>query len=104
VPTPISGLPSATVAPTGEPSPRADQPSLSAAPTGGADPAGPGQGTIEDVNAVDEGTRIVLTGLREEVQAGLSYPLVLRFERAGEVRIDVPVANSTATREAEPHE
>ncbi|MCO1655186.1 copper chaperone PCu(A)C [Pseudonocardia humida] len=102
-PTPIPGLPSRTVAPTGEPNAvGADQPTLSAQPTaGGFDPAGPGQGTVEDPNAVDEGTRVVLTGLREEVRAGLTYPLVLRFERAGEVRIDVPVANTTATREAE---
>jgi copper(I)-binding protein len=104
-PTPIAGLPTPTIAPTGEPNPRADQQTEVPPPSaGGFDPAGPGQGTVEDPSAVDEGTRIVLTGLREEVQAGLTYPLVLQFERAGEVRVQVPVANSTATREAEPGE
>jgi copper(I)-binding protein len=42
---------------------------------------------------------IVLTGLREDVQAGRSYPLVLTFERAGDVRFDVPVANPDTLRE-----
>lgn len=42
---------------------------------------------------------IVLTGLREDIQAGRSYPLVLTFERAGDVRFDVPVANPDTLRE-----
>jgi copper(I)-binding protein len=42
---------------------------------------------------------IVLTGLREDVQAGRSYPVVLTFERAGDVRFDVPVANPDTLRE-----
>jgi copper(I)-binding protein len=42
---------------------------------------------------------IVLTGLREDVQAGLTYPLILTFERAGELRFDVPVANPDTLRE-----
>ncbi|WP_214401865.1 hypothetical protein [Pseudonocardia lacus] len=97
-----AAAPSATVAPTGEPNAiGADQPTLPAPPTGGFDPAGQGQGTVEDPAAVNEGTQIVLTGLREEVVAGLTYPLVLRFERAGEVQVAVPVANSTAERETE---
>jgi copper(I)-binding protein len=101
-PTPISGLPSRTAAPTGEPSPQADQPTTTPEPReGGFDPAGPGEGTIEDPSATDQGTRIALTGLREDIRAGLTYPVVLRFERAGELRIEVPVANSTAEREIE---
>jgi copper(I)-binding protein len=54
---------------------------------------------------VDEGQpgvgNIVLTGLREDVQAGRTYPLVLTFERAGEVRFDIPVANPDTLREDE---
>ena len=46
---------------------------------------------------------IVLTGLSEEIQAGRSYPLVLTFERAGEVRFDVPVANPATLREDAAH-
>jgi copper(I)-binding protein len=46
---------------------------------------------------------IVLTGLSEEIQAGRSYPLVLTFERAGEVRFDVPVANPETLREDAAH-
>jgi copper(I)-binding protein len=42
---------------------------------------------------------IVLTGLREDIQAGRTYPLVLTFERAGTVQIEVPVANPHALRE-----
>lgn len=44
---------------------------------------------------------IVLTGLREDVRAGLTYPLVLTFERAGEIRLDVPVGNPAEPREVE---
>jgi copper(I)-binding protein len=46
---------------------------------------------------------IVLTGLREDVQAGLTYPLILTFERAGELRFDVPVANPETLREDAAH-
>jgi copper(I)-binding protein len=46
---------------------------------------------------------IVLTGLTEEIQAGRSYPVVLTFERAGEVRFDVPVANPDTLREDAAH-
>jgi copper(I)-binding protein len=46
---------------------------------------------------------IVLTGLSEEIQAGRSYPLVLTFERAGEVHFDVPVANPDTLREDAAH-
>ncbi|HZG89806.1 MAG TPA: hypothetical protein VEZ42_06280 [Pseudonocardia sp.] len=94
-----------TVAPTGPPSPADEAPPVTGDPReGGFDPAGPGQGTDLQPGAVDQGIQVVLTGLREEVRAGLTYPVVLTFEQAGEVSIEVPVANSTATREAEPEE
>jgi copper(I)-binding protein len=35
--------------------------------------------------------QVELTGLREDIQAGLSYEIVLTFERAGQVRVMLPV-------------
>jgi copper(I)-binding protein len=56
---------------------------------------------------VDEGepglASIVLTGLTEDIQAGRTYPLVLTFERGGEVRFEVPVANPNTLREEAQH-
>jgi copper(I)-binding protein len=41
----------------------------------------------------------VLTDLREDVRAGISYPMTLTFERAGEVDVAVPVEGSAEARE-----
>ncbi|TQM15798.1 copper(I)-binding protein [Pseudonocardia kunmingensis] len=69
----------------------------------------PATGTTPEAAAVaplpiDEGTpgvaNIVLSGLREDIQAGRTYPLVLTFERAGELRFEVPVANPDTLRES----
>jgi copper(I)-binding protein len=76
------------VPPTSAP-PAATEPTPGAAPS--AAEGVPGAGNI------------VLTGLREDVQAGLTYPLILTFERAGEVRFDVPVANPETLREDPAH-
>ena len=35
--------------------------------------------------------QVELTGLREDIQAGLSYEVILTFERAGQVRVMLPV-------------
>jgi periplasmic copper chaperone A len=35
--------------------------------------------------------QVELTGLREDIQAGLSYEIVLTFERAGQVAVKLPV-------------
>lgn len=97
--------PTPTVAPTGPPSPGAPQPSVGPDPgEGGFDPAGPGQGTVEDPAAIDKGTQVVLVGLTDDIRSGLTYPLTLTFERAGTVTVDVPVALSTAEREVEREE
>jgi copper(I)-binding protein len=48
--------------------------------------------------------QLVLSGLTEDVRAGLTYPLVLNFERAGQVTLDVPVGNPSEPREDEPVE
>jgi copper(I)-binding protein len=39
----------------------------------------------------DDTGLIALTGLREPIRSGLSYPVVFGFERAGDVVVDVPV-------------
>jgi hypothetical protein len=36
---------------------------------------------------------IALVGLTEPVRAGITYPVVLTFERAGELRLELPVEN-----------
>lgn len=46
--------------------------------------------------------QIVLTGLREQIRPGLTYVLVLTFERAGEIRLELPVANPDQPRPAGP--
>lgn len=40
-----------------------------------------------------------LTGLQQEVRAGLTYDVVLVFERAGQIRLSLPVDNPTTPRE-----
>jgi hypothetical protein len=103
VPSGTAVPPAITAVPTGEPNPQAPQPTVTAtAGPGGFNPAGPGQGTVVNPQAVNEGTQVVLTGLTDDVRSGLTYPLVLTFEKAGEVRIAVPVALSTEDREDEP--
>ncbi|MBW0094243.1 hypothetical protein I4I77_32175, partial [Pseudonocardia sp. KRD-188] len=49
-----------------------------------------------------EGTQIVLTGLLDDIRAGVSYDVTLVFERAGEVTVNVPVGATEEPREDEP--
>jgi copper(I)-binding protein len=47
------------------------------------------------------GTRavqVVLTGLRDPIRAGLTYPVTFTFERAGALTVPVPVDNPEALR------
>jgi len=37
--------------------------------------------------------QVVLTGLKEDLKVGPTYPVVLSFQRAGDVTVQVPVAN-----------
>jgi copper(I)-binding protein len=37
--------------------------------------------------------QVVLTGLKEDLKVGPTYPVVFTFQRAGDVTIQVPVAN-----------
>lgn len=93
-PTP-SGTPGATpVSPTVSPSP-----TVSATPTPTRSPS-PTPGPGEPGSTAS----IVLVDLRDDIRAGLTYEVVLTFERAGEVRLDVPVATSDEPREDEPAE
>jgi copper(I)-binding protein len=98
-PVPAEGAPAAApgAAPTAAPTtaPPAGAPPVDAEPTPVAvPPAAEGEPGVGN---------IVLTGLREDVQAGLTYPLILTFERAGEVRFDVPVASPDTLREDAAH-
>ena len=71
------------------------------APIPGEAPAG-GLQTLPPIAAVDPSTRyaqVVLTGLREDIRSGLSYEIVLNFEKAGPVRVMLPVAYPGAPRE-----
>jgi copper(I)-binding protein len=107
----VEGVPAA--APTPTTAPQATQTAGAApAPTAGAAPTPTAAAPTPTPTAAapapttarvpfEQGTQVVLTGLREEVNAGLTYPVVLSFERAGDVRMDVPVANSVEPREGE---
>ncbi|GAA5122192.1 copper chaperone PCu(A)C [Pseudonocardia adelaidensis] len=88
-----TGAPAAPATPAATPAPTTPAPTTPEPPAAAPAPEG-GTGTGS----------IVLTGLREDVQAGLTYPLVLTFERAGEVRFDVPVANPDSLREDAAHQ
>ncbi|SDF83943.1 copper chaperone PCu(A)C [Pseudonocardia oroxyli] len=41
---------------------------------------------------------IEITGLREDILSGRTYPLVLTFEKAGRVEVGLPVASPTVAR------
>ncbi|MCW0214153.1 MAG: hypothetical protein OJJ54_12405 [Pseudonocardia sp.] len=45
---------------------------------------------------------VEITGLREDIRAGLSYPVVLNFEKAGPVTVQVPVGAPSEPREDHP--
>ena len=43
-----------------------------------------------------EGTtsaQVVLTGLKEDLKAGITYPVMLTFQKAGDVTVQVPIGN-----------
>lgn len=63
---------------------------------GGA-PVGTAPPRPED--AAGTGATAVLTGLRDDVRAGISYPITLVFERAGPIVVAVPVDGTPAARE-----
>jgi copper(I)-binding protein len=90
-PASASATPSGSAAPSATPSATAtSEPTATAAATASAEP----------LPAGTTSTTIVLTGLKQDIRPGLTYPVVFRFEKAGEVTVQVPVANSTAPRSA----
>jgi copper(I)-binding protein len=72
-------------------------------PTSGAPSAAPTTTPAAPAEA-ESGTQIVLTGLLDDIRAGISYEVTLVFERAGEVVVPVPVGDAEEPREDEPAE
>lgn len=100
-----AGATPSAAAPGGEqagPSGEAAEPSGEAAPTAGG--AAPTAEAAPPTFAGNRAGHVVLTGLTEDVRAGLTYPLVLNFERAGQVTLSVPVGYPSEPREDEPAE
>ncbi|MBL8927012.1 MAG: hypothetical protein JNM77_12345 [Pseudonocardia sp.] len=64
------------------------------APAAGLQPP-PALGTLEPSTRF---AQVELTGLREDIQAGLSYEIVLTFEQAGQVRVMLPVGYPASPR------
>ena len=58
------------------------------APAAGLQPPPP----IAELDPDTRFAQVELTGLREDIQSGLSYEIVLTFERAGQVTVMLPVA------------
>jgi copper(I)-binding protein len=94
-----AGLPGGPSATNPAAPPSAPQQPSDTSPTGAANPSGeaPVAGlqpppAIKSVDPSTRFTQIVLTGLRDDIRAGLKYDLVLTFERAGQVHISLPVA------------
>lgn len=86
-----------------------EAPAPAPAPTTGARPSGAPSAAPTTTPAPTqapgvEGTQIVLTGLLDDIRAGLTYDVVLTFERAGQVTVPVPVGSTDEPREDEPAE
>lgn len=60
------------------------------------------EGPSASIEAPDETEAglIALTGLREPIRSGLTYPVIFTFERAGEVLVHVPVEIPDVPRRA----
>ena len=50
------------------------------------------------------GLHIMLIDIKKQLQAGQDFPLALRFEKAGMMRVSVPVQKREAMTEAMPHQ
>ena len=80
--------PGATEAPGARPAPATAGPAAESTAAAGAAAPTSGQLTPGTTTA-----QVVLTGLKQDLQVGPTYPVVLTFQRAGEVTVQVPVAN-----------
>ena len=83
-----SSAPAAGAAPGARPAPATAGPEAAATAAAGA--AAPSSGVVAPGTTT---AQVVLTGLKQDLQVGPTYPVVLTFQRAGEVTIQVPVAN-----------
>ena len=96
-PTVSAAAPTAAAPPSGAGAPASE----AAAPTGGATSPSGVLPTSEAAAANNTGpsangtttAQVVLSGLKQDLQAGLTYPVVLSFQRAGDVTVQVPVGN-----------
>ncbi|MHA6796886.1 copper chaperone PCu(A)C [Pseudonocardia bannensis] len=72
-----------------------------------------GDGALPGDHVITSGTKlqalpnshevqVTLAGLTDEIRPGLSYPVVLTFERAGDVVVDLPVGSPAEARLDEP--
>jgi copper(I)-binding protein len=91
-----------TLTPGSEPNEPADtSPTGALAPVPGEAPAAglqPAPG-LQEIEPSNRYAQIVLTGLREDIRSGLSYEIVLNFERAGQIPVSLPVAYPATPRE-----
>ena len=100
---PVGESAPSSLIPGSEPNEPADtSPTGALAPVPGEAPAAgiqppPGLQQIEPSNRY---AQVVLTGLREDIRSGLSYEIVLNFERAGQIPVSLPVAYPATPREA----
>jgi hypothetical protein len=83
-----SSAPEAGANPGSRPAPATAGPEAAATAAAGA--AAPSSGVVTPGTTR---AQVVLTGLKSDLQVGPTYPVVLTFQRAGEVTIQVPVAN-----------
>jgi copper(I)-binding protein len=81
----------ATAAPSAEaPSTASPEDTAAAGPTAAAGAAPPSGAPVAPGTTT---AQVVLTGLKQNLMVGPTYPVVLTFQRAGEVTVQVPVAN-----------
>ncbi len=91
-----SAAPSATPAPGSAAAPASGAPTAAATAGAAAPTSGAGEAGAPTTAAAVAGTttaQVVLTGLKQDLKVGPTYPVVLTFQRAGEVTVQVPVAN-----------
>jgi copper(I)-binding protein len=85
-----------TAAATGTAAPTPTQAPAGPSPTAAASPTATAPTTEADGTPT---ASVVLTGLRQDLQVGPTYPVVLTFERAGSVQVSVPVGNPDIARQ-----
>jgi copper(I)-binding protein len=86
--TPAPGGTESGALPGARPAPATAGPAAESTAAAGAAAPATGQVTPGTTTA-----QVVLTGLKEDLKVGPTYPVVLTFQRAGDVTLQVPVAN-----------